>query len=347
MLGVGQRDAQRALREHREAVDEMAARAGLPGAVVSAGDCRPARAGAARQRVEDTAVRLSRRARGDRASAHPREARSRWRSTRLCTLLERVLAAQAAQGAVLDRIVAALEAPRRGRLGAGDAALLDAIASHVGPEIVFSAADLWRHAARVDDALAGRHRRGGRDRHPRARAPPAAARAARAGPGAPGPASAATRTAHGGRWQSIATTNTPAVPGPCRRETLAPMQRHVHFDQRARAAAESERARGLGGVPEIRAGPLIRSRRSCTRGHARLVPIAKAAVDAHTTADEGVALQPLTAAFVASVDRQSILGQLDGAQRVPLGVVGRLQTGDRDGHGRERGRGETRGAHRL
>jgi hypothetical protein len=37
-------------------------------------------------------------------------------------LLERVLATQAAQGATLDRIEQGLEAPRRGRLGAGDAA---------------------------------------------------------------------------------------------------------------------------------------------------------------------------------------------------------------------------------
>jgi hypothetical protein len=62
-------------------------------------------------------------------------------------------------------------------------------------------------------------------------------------------------------------------------------------------------------------------------GHARLVPMAKAAVDAHTTADEGVALQPLTAAFVASVDRHSILGQMDGAQRVPLGLVAGYKRG--------------------
>ena len=68
-------------------------------------------------------------------------------------LLDRILAAQAAQGAVLDRIVQALEALGRGRLGAGDLALLDTIAAHVGVEVAFSATELWRHAERVDDAL--------------------------------------------------------------------------------------------------------------------------------------------------------------------------------------------------
>jgi hypothetical protein len=44
-------------------------------------------------------------------------------------------------------------------------------------------------------------------------------------------------------------------------------------------------------------------------------------------ADEGVALQALDTAFVAAVDRASILDRLDDVQRVPLGVVTRLQTG--------------------
>jgi hypothetical protein len=68
-------------------------------------------------------------------------------------LLERVLTVQAAHGAMLDRIVQTLETPHRGRWRAADAVLLDAIGKHVGVGITFSAAELWRHGERVDDAL--------------------------------------------------------------------------------------------------------------------------------------------------------------------------------------------------
>ena len=63
------------------------------------------------------------------------------------------------------------------------------------------------------------------------------------------------------------------------------------------------------------------------RGFGRYREYVKAAVDAHTAADEGVALQPLRAAFVDAVDREALSGRLEGAHRVPLGVVSRLQTG--------------------
>lgn len=59
----------------------------------------------------------------------------------------------------------------------------------------------------------------------------------------------------------------------------------------------------------------------------RYVSHAKAAVDALTTADEGAALMPLSSAFVGAVKRDTIVDRLDGAQRVPLGVVARLQIG--------------------
>ena len=73
-VGVGRRDAQRALRGHREAVDELAARAGLPEPW-----CRrrlsTCASRSARQRVEDTAVRLSPAAPGDRALGASRRRR--------------------------------------------------------------------------------------------------------------------------------------------------------------------------------------------------------------------------------------------------------------------------------
>ncbi len=140
----------------------------------------------------------------------------------LRNLLERVLATQAAHGALLGRIVQTLEAPRRGRLGAGDAALLDAIASHVGAEIVFSAAEFWRHAERVDDALRATIAAAGvTDTRALGR------RLRRLARHAPGPVRLCLRGPRRGRQMvdgdnGLSRLTTPAVPGPCRRETLTP-----------------------------------------------------------------------------------------------------------------------------
>jgi hypothetical protein len=68
-------------------------------------------------------------------------------------VLERVLGVQATMQADLHAIRQRLETPHSGRWRAADAALLDAIATHVGVGITFSAAELWRHGERVDDAL--------------------------------------------------------------------------------------------------------------------------------------------------------------------------------------------------
>ena len=65
------------------------------------------------------------------------------------------------------------------------------------------------------------------------------------------------------------------------------------------------------------------------RGWARFHTHTKAAVAAMTTADEGVALLPLTTAFLGQVDAASFLGRLldGGAVQIPLASVARLQLG--------------------
>jgi hypothetical protein len=71
----------------------------------------------------------------------------------IADLQQHVASELAAQREILGRIMEVLEATPRGRLRAGDAALLDAIAAHVGVGIAFSSRELWHHADRVDDAL--------------------------------------------------------------------------------------------------------------------------------------------------------------------------------------------------
>jgi hypothetical protein len=63
----------------------------------------------------------------------------------------------------------------------------------------------------------------------------------------------------------------------------------------------------------------------CHRGFARYASYAKAAIDAVTAEDAAAGLAPLNAAFIESVNRTSILGQL-GALEIPLDQTGRIDT---------------------
>lgn len=63
------------------------------------------------------------------------------------------------------------------------------------------------------------------------------------------------------------------------------------------------------------------------RGWSRYSHFTKSAVAAVSSTDTAVALQPLRTAFVAAVDRLSIFGGLDGALRLPLTALARLQVG--------------------
>jgi hypothetical protein len=69
--------------------------------------------------------------------------------------LAELTAQQAALLAEVRRLAGLLEHRHATVLHAPDVRLLDAIASHIGEGVAFSAAELWRHAERVDDALRG------------------------------------------------------------------------------------------------------------------------------------------------------------------------------------------------
>jgi hypothetical protein len=65
------------------------------------------------------------------------------------------------------------------------------------------------------------------------------------------------------------------------------------------------------------------------RGWSKYGHHVKAAIAAIDSGDETMALGPLASAFIGAVDRESIIGALDGAVRVPLGPPGsaRIQVG--------------------
>ena len=63
----------------------------------------------------------------------------------------------------------------------------------------------------------------------------------------------------------------------------------------------------------------------CHKGFARYASYAKAAIDAVTAEDAAAGLAPLNAAFIESVNRTSILGQL-GALEIPFDQTGRIDT---------------------
>jgi hypothetical protein len=62
------------------------------------------------------------------------------------------------------------------------------------------------------------------------------------------------------------------------------------------------------------------------RGFGRYLPT-KAAIDPISGSDTGIGLQPLDTAFVGLVDRESVIGRLEGAVRLPLTAAARLQLG--------------------
>jgi hypothetical protein len=63
------------------------------------------------------------------------------------------------------------------------------------------------------------------------------------------------------------------------------------------------------------------------RGFGRYLPTTKAAIDPISGSDTGIGLQPLDTAFVGLVDRESVIGRLEGAVRLPLTAAARLQLG--------------------
>lgn len=95
-------------------------------------------------------------------------------------------------------------------------------------------------------------------------------------------------------------------------------------EQAARAnALLSWAVAGDGRLSAERVGTMTR------RGHERYLPSrTKDAVDVISTSDTNVALLPLGAAFLGLVDRESVLGRLAGATRIPLTAAARLQVAE-------------------